>query len=105
MGTGFKLQLGDDVHVHGKFVINGPIETWPKADNLLTVRFDILNFPAFFGKHGQIYGNREAGAECLGTAEIRVPPWSKKIAALPGSGRIQNVCELLMALRPPIGAS
>ena len=82
--------MGDSAHVHGKFEINGPIETWPRADNLLTVTFDIPNFPAFFGKHDQIYGNRETSAECLGTAEIRVPPWSIKIAVLPGSGGIQK---------------
>ncbi len=90
MGTGFNLQLGDDAHVCGKFEINGPIESWPRADKLLAVRFDVLNFPAFFGKHDQVYGNRETGAERLGAAEIRVPPWSIEIAALPGSGRIQK---------------
>ncbi len=90
IGTGFNLQWGKDAHVHGKFAITDPIENSPRADKLSNVKFDVLNFPAFFGKHDQIHGNRETGAERLGAAEIRVPPWSIEIAALPGSGRIQK---------------
>ncbi len=90
IGTDFNLQWGKVAHVHGKFAITDPIETLPRADKLLTVNFDILNFPAFFGKHDQRHGNRETGAERLGTAKIRVPPWSIEIAAIPGSSRIQK---------------